>query len=62
MTLRRRLLPWIASSLLLAAACDRGASAPAPETPAIGEERGRVVIVGIDGATLRVIEPMMARG
>jgi len=51
-----RLLACVAGALLFAA-CDGGARAPEREAG-----RGRVVLIGIDGATLRVIEPMLARG
>jgi predicted AlkP superfamily phosphohydrolase/phosphomutase len=50
----------------LAVGCDGGvgsrSSRPAGEGGASGGERERVIIVGIDGADWRVIDPLVARG
>ncbi len=43
-------------------AADPYAVPPLPEAAAVDPERRRVLVVGIDGATLRVIEPLFERG
>lgn len=64
MEVDRRLLPLPAGILLLLVLMVQAACSPADNGPGRppGSGRGRVVIVGVDGADWRLIEPLMADG